>query len=868
MKKLITLLFLCGTAYSQVYVPIFPTIYGQHNLRTKSDSTQHIPEKVSLQKNTYDTSCQIFYLKSDSSVWAYSKARGYFKLGGSGIGGNPLSYISASSINDSTFRLYRDNGDSTTIVIKGGVSTGGGGSSYYQTVQNAGVSGTQRIKLNFGSEFLVSDNSGNNSSDITVYAISQSKITGLADSLHDKFRYADSSSMLTNYRHWLAGYLKSADVAAMISDSINANHVTWQYDGNDGLSILNISGDTAYFRNLFAGYCITLSFIGDSVMKMDIDSSCLSANYLRKTDTTNSYPRFFSGSNISITGTFPNLTISSTGGGSQTPWTSNIDADQYSLQNLKDIEIKVLGAGADTSQNLVIWSDSLSHVAAWDAVTNNLSVTDNALGNIDLLTGTFGSNNLRQDVTVTPGVTYYLSLKTKRGTSTDISYAVFDLVHYVDIVPTTSYYSSTSSTLTKITFPFTVPSGCTTVALFPVRNIDNGGTVYAGEIQLSTSPTFSYVQTSGTPIDTTYGGGGATSYVFKTNSDGTRIDIGDTLANSTLTIHSDIKAYGIDSTGTSTDELIVLGSTNRLKKIAQDWVNGTTTISSSPNSNGISITGRQIRLHAADASNGGVINTTTQAIPGFKYFPNSVGLGTITSSSTSSALLEGALNLNGFLRLIFTNSSNGSNAATGFLLNNDLGNTGQFYMGSSTNGYIADGFYLRTNGAGGMRVVIDGTGHPWFKIANIGLGGGSIFGVNDTAMYHVAIPKADFNAGKTVILYDTAHGGRFSQISIDSLKESRAITVRQVVGTNANITAIPGTIYALPAATLSTNRTIDVSALNADRDYIEIDNLEAGFTWSFTGATVYLQDGTTTVTNLAVGYYKFKRINGKIKQTN
>jgi len=97
---------------------------------------------------------------------------------------------------------------------------------------------------------------------------------------------------------------------------------------------------------------------------------------------------------------------------------------------------------------------------------------------------------------------------------------------------------------------------------------------------------------------------------------------------------------------------------------------------------------------------------------------------------------------------------------------------------------------------------------------------------------------------------------------------SRKTTSIQQVGTDANITAAAGTLYALPAATLSTNRTIDVTAINTDLDYFEIDNLEAGFVWSFTGATVYLQDGTTTVTNLAVGFYQFKRINGKIKQIN
>jgi len=86
-----------------------------------------------------------------------------------------------------------------------------------------------------------------------------------------------------------------------------------------------------------------------------------------------------------------------------------------------------------------------------------------------------------------------------------------------------------------------------------------------------------------------------------------------------------------------------------------------------------------------------------------------------------------------------------------------------------------------------------------------------------------------------------------------------------VVATDANITAAPGTVYHLPAATISANRTINVSAISTENDYIEILNNEAGFTWSFTGATVYFVDRTTTVTNLVTdAHYKIRLINGKL----
>jgi len=86
----------------------------------------------------------------------------------------------------------------------------------------------------------------------------------------------------------------------------------------------------------------------------------------------------------------------------------------------------------------------------------------------------------------------------------------------------------------------------------------------------------------------------------------------------------------------------------------------------------------------------------------------------------------------------------------------------------------------------------------------------------------------------------------------------------QVVATDANITAVDRTLYHLPAATLSTGRTINVSGLT-DGQSIKILNNEAGFTWSFTGASVYLVDGTTTITNLSVNtFYELIKINGKI----
>lgn len=77
--------------------------------------------------------------------------------------------------------LYYNTG--TGIVSYGTISGGTGGSSFYQTTQRNSVSVTQRDKNNFSSEFSVTDNSGNNSSDIALSAITWSKVTNTPSSL-------------------------------------------------------------------------------------------------------------------------------------------------------------------------------------------------------------------------------------------------------------------------------------------------------------------------------------------------------------------------------------------------------------------------------------------------------------------------------------------------------------------------------------------------------------------------------------------------------------------------------------------------------------------------------------------------------------
>jgi hypothetical protein len=86
--------------------------------------------------------------------------------------------------------------------------------------------------------------------------------------------------------------------------------------------------------------------------------------------------------------------------------------------------------------------------------------------------------------------------------------------------------------------------------------------------------------------------------------------------------------------------------------------------------------------------------------------------------------------------------------------------------------------------------------------------------------------------------------------------------------TDAGFTAVINSINALPAATLTTARTITMpSVTNGAR--IEFHNYESVYAWNLSGVSVYLADGTTVVTSLLYNVPTFiEGINGKWIITN
>ena len=84
-------------------------------------------------------------------------------------------YVVSGSYSSGTITYTRNDG--TTFTVSGLYT---GTTLYYQTVQAATTSQTQRSKLNFNAPFTVTDNSGNNSTDIAMASVVSAGVYGSA----------------------------------------------------------------------------------------------------------------------------------------------------------------------------------------------------------------------------------------------------------------------------------------------------------------------------------------------------------------------------------------------------------------------------------------------------------------------------------------------------------------------------------------------------------------------------------------------------------------------------------------------------------------------------------------------------------------
>lgn len=131
MKKLIislTAILVCGSVFGQIYTPTTPTLYGEKVNRILPLLVQHLPEKLTLVTNTTRTEAQIFYYTVDSSIWAWSNARGYWKIGSGNIDRGLLHVVGQYGlvqVNDSTVKVDTNhvNGICTVLWRQKGIDS-------------------------------------------------------------------------------------------------------------------------------------------------------------------------------------------------------------------------------------------------------------------------------------------------------------------------------------------------------------------------------------------------------------------------------------------------------------------------------------------------------------------------------------------------------------------------------------------------------------------------------------------------------------------------------------------------------------------------------------------------------------------------
>jgi hypothetical protein len=174
---------------------------------------------------------------------------------------------------------------------------------------------------------------------------------------------------------------------------------------------------------------------------------------------------------------------------------------EYDAATGKNLGALIEGA----STNLALWSEDFSN-AVWNK--SSLTPTANAIiapdGTLsgDLITITVGSGHaLSQPITVIASTQYAFSFYVKKGTATDLKYSVWDSTNLGNIVAPTSYFTEIGTDWTRISVTFTAPVGCTTAAIYPVRDSGVTGTAYIWGAQCEVLPfASSYIRTEGSAV--------------------------------------------------------------------------------------------------------------------------------------------------------------------------------------------------------------------------------------------------------------------------------------------------------------------------------------------------------------------------------
>lgn len=237
--------------------------------------------------------------------------------------------------------------------------------------------------------------------------------------------------------------------------------------------------------------------------------------------------------------------LANVGASSQTPWTSNINGGQYTLTNVKDLEVKKVVPS--TGENFVLHSGAIDNATDW-TIGGATVIADDALdldGNLTLdrfTNPTTSQESLTQLVSnIVPGTTYYASWDIKNISQTSAQYEFYDFSNFATISGTVDYYSSISGTTARVEFSFVAPAGCTTVRFRPYINNFTTGAVNIGRIMICRTSGATYQVTTTSQIT---GSAGSTTYAISTDTTNGRVGINKATPAEALDITGNLRFSG------------------------------------------------------------------------------------------------------------------------------------------------------------------------------------------------------------------------------------------------------------------------------------------------------------------------------------
>jgi hypothetical protein len=129
-----------------------------------------------------------------------------------------------------------------------------------------------------------------------------------------------------------------------------------------------------------------------------------------------------------------------------------------------------------------------------------LDVVGNNTMDLVTLTSVWGGISQPIATSVTASTNYTFSFDVKRGSQgSTYEYTITDESHGGAAIIDDVYYSSTSTTVTRLSFNFTTPSGCTSISVIPYTSSTIGDNAYIGRCQVALVGK-TYVATTTTPV--------------------------------------------------------------------------------------------------------------------------------------------------------------------------------------------------------------------------------------------------------------------------------------------------------------------------------------------------------------------------------